>query len=70
MRLVGFVISFMAIMLGGGVIIARNWSEVAAAMWIVACVIFLMLFQGRIKRIIPIFRAADAWDEVMKEKGE
>ena len=70
LRLVGFVIIFMAIMLGGGVIIARNWSEVAAGVWIVACAIFLMLFQRRIKRMIPTFRVADAFEEVSKEKGQ
>jgi hypothetical protein len=68
LRLIVFVISFMAIMLGGGVILARQWSETAAGVWIVLCVIFLMVFQNRIKRMIPIFRVADAFEEVMKDK--
>jgi len=68
LRLVGFVISFMAIMLGGGVIVARNWNEAAAGVWIVACAIFLMLFQRRIKRMIPTFVIANELEEVIKAK--
>jgi hypothetical protein len=68
LRLVVFVISFMAIMLGGGVIIVRNWSEPAAGVWIVLCIIFLMIFQRRLKRMIPVFRIADAFEEVVKDK--
>jgi len=68
LRLVGFVVSFMAIMLGGGVIIARNWSEVAASVWVVVCIILLMIFQGRIKRMIPTFRIANEFEEIIKAK--
>lgn len=68
LRLVGFVISFMAIMLGGGVIIARIWSEAAAGVWIGVCIILLMVFQKRIKRMIPTFVIANEFEEVIKAK--
>lgn len=68
LRLVGFVVSFMAIMLGGGVIIARNWNEPAAGVWIGVCIILLMVFQKRIKRMIPTFVIANEFEEVIKAK--
>ena len=68
LRLIGFVIGFMAIMLGGGVIIARNWSEAAAGVWIGVCIVLLMIFQGRIKRMIPTFRIANEFEELLKAK--
>jgi hypothetical protein len=70
LRLIGFVIFFMAIMLGGGVILARHWGETAAGVWIFICVVFLMVFQNRIKRMIPIFRIADAFEDVMNERSK
>jgi hypothetical protein len=68
LRLIGFVIGFMAVMLGGGVIIARNWSEAAAGVWIGVCIILLMVFQGKIKRMIPTFRIANEFEELIKAK--
>jgi len=67
-RLVGFVVGFMAVMLGGGVIIARNWSEAAAGVWVGVCIVLLMVFQGKIKRMIPTFRIASEFDELVKAK--
>jgi hypothetical protein len=69
-RLVGFVILFVVVMLGGGVILARQWGKAAAGVWIFICLVFLMVFQNRIKRMIPIFRIADAFEEVVKDKSK
>jgi hypothetical protein len=67
-RLVGFVVGFTVLMLGGGVIIARKWSEPAAGVWIGVCIVLLMIFQGKIKRMIPTFRIANEFEELVKAK--
>ena len=68
LKLLGFVVGFMALMLGGGVIIARNWSEAAAGVWIGVCIVLLMILQGKIKRMITTFRIADEFEQVVKAK--
>ena len=68
LRLWGFVIFFMVIMLGGAVILARQWSEFAAGVWIFIWLILLMVFQNKIKRLIPIFYIAEKFEEIVKEK--
>ncbi len=69
LRLWGFVIFYMAIMLGGGVILARKWSEFAAGVWIFIWIILLMVFQNKIKRLIPILYIAEKFEEIVKEKS-
>ena len=69
LRLWGFVFSFMIIMLGGATLVARYWSEFAAGVWIVTCIILLFVFQNRIKRMIPIFYIAEIFEEIVKEKS-
>jgi hypothetical protein len=70
LRLIGFVVFFMAMMLGGGVILARTWGETAAGVWIFICVVLLMIFQKRIVRMIPIFRIAQEFEDIVKEKSK
>ncbi len=48
LRLWGFVIFFMVMMLGGAVILARQWSKFAAGVWIFIWIILLMVFQNKI----------------------
>jgi len=70
LRLWGFVIFYMAIMLGGGVILARKWSEFAAGVWIFICIILLFVFQNKIKRLIPMLYIAEKFEEIIKEKSK
>jgi hypothetical protein len=69
LRLWAFVITFMVIMLGGAILLARHWSEFAAGVWIVICIILLFVFQNRIKKMIPIFYMAEMFEEIVKEKS-
>ena len=49
LQLWGIVIGTMVVMMGGAVIIARQWSEFAAGVWIFICIILLMVFMKRLK---------------------
>ena len=69
LRLWGFVFTFMIIMLGGAILLARHWHEFAAGVWIVFCIILLFVFQNKIKRMIPIFYLAEMFEEIVKEKS-
>jgi len=70
LRVWGFVFFFMIIMLGGAVILARNWNEFAAGVWIFICIILLMIYQKKIIRMIPIFHIAEMFEEIVKEKSK
>jgi hypothetical protein len=69
LRLWAFVITFMVIMLGGAILLARHWNEFAAGVWIVICIILLFVFQNWIKKMIPIFYIAEMFEEIVKEKS-
>ena len=70
LRLWVFVFTFMFIMLGGAILLARHWYEFAAGVWIVICIILLFVFQNRIKKMIPIFYLAELFEEIVKEKSK
>ena len=70
LRLWGIVLAIVAVMLGGGLIIARQWGGAAYGVWIVFCLILLMIFKNRIVRLIPIFYLAEIFEEVVKEATE
>jgi len=71
LRLWGIVLAIVAIMLGGGLIIARQWGGGAAyGVWIVFCLILLMVLRNRIIRLIPILHLAQLFEEVVEEATE
>ena len=57
-------------MLGGAVILARQWSEFAAGAWIFIWIILLMVFQNKIKRLIPILYLAEKLEEIVRVKSK
>ena len=70
LRLWGIVFGFLGIMLGGAVIIAREWSEFLAGVWIFICIVLFMIFQKKLMRLIPIFYLAEKFEEVVREKSK
>jgi len=60
----------MVIMLGSAVVLARQWSEFAAGVWIFICMILLMVFQKKMMRMVTIFRIAEKFEEIVKENSE
>lgn len=62
--------AIVAIMLGGGLIIARQWGGAAYGVWIVFCLILLMALKNRIIRLIPILHLAQLFEEVVEEATE
>ena len=70
LRLWGFVIFYMVILLGGGAILAGKWGEFAAGVWIFIWIILLFVFQNKIKRLIPIFYIADEFEKIVREKSK
>lgn len=66
-QLWGVVLGSISIMLGGGVVIARQWSEFAAGVWIFICIILLMVFQKKLIRLVTIFRIADDFEKIVKQ---
>lgn len=69
LRLIGFVVLFMAIMLGGGIVLARRWGEAVAGVWMFVWIVLLAVFQKRIIRMIPVLRIAQEFEDVLKERS-
>jgi len=71
MAIVAFVIAFTVICLGGGTLFANLWSEAAAGIWVVVCILFLMLFAKKIiRRLSPALHMAEIFEEVVREAEE
>jgi hypothetical protein len=70
LRIFGFVIVWVLFMLGGGIIVARQWGEFAAGVWTVFSVVLLMLSMKLFKKLVPILNIAEKFDEIVKEKSE
>ena len=63
-----FVIAFTVICLGGGILFARLWSEAAAGIWVVLCVVFLMLFVKKIfRQLSPTLHMAEFFKDAVRE---
>jgi membrane protein YdbS with pleckstrin-like domain len=70
LRLWGIVLGVIIILLGVAVILAREWSEFAAGVWIFIGIVLLFLFQNKLKRKIAIFNIADKFEEIIDEESE
>ena len=70
LRLWGVVLGIAAILLGGGIILARLCGEWAAGIWVVLCIILLLLLRARIIRLIPILHLIKIFDDIVKEKNK
>lgn len=69
MAITAFAITFIVLCLGGGTLLANQWSEAAAGIWVVLCILFVMLFAKKIiRRLSPALHMAEIFDEVVREK--
>lgn len=67
LKLFTIVLSIVTLLLGGGVVIARNWGEFAAGIWVVFIILLYLIFLKKIKRLIPIFNVAEKFEQTVKE---
>ena len=65
LRLWAIVLTFVAMMLGGGIILARLVGEWAGGIWIFSCIILSMLLRKKIIRMIPILHLAQTFEDIV-----
>lgn len=70
LRLWGIVLGIVAVMLGGGTILARLFGEWAGGIWVFSCIVLLMLLRKKIVGLIPILHLTKTFDDIVKEKSK
>ncbi len=70
LRLWGIVLGIVAVMLGGGTILARLFGEWAGGIWVFSCIVLLMLLRKKIVGLIPISHLTKTFDDIVKEKSK
>jgi len=66
-----YVFAVLAVLLGGALLLERNWGESAAFIWVILCTIVLMVFQKKLmRRWLPIFYLAQEFDDIVKRASE
>ena len=69
-RLWGFVAAVLILLLGGAVFLARRLGEGAAFLWIVIGTVLLMMYQKKLlRRWLPLFRLADEFERIVRERS-
>ena len=66
----GVALSAAAVMPGGRSIVARRWVEAAAGAFVVACIISVLVYLKRIKRMFPTLVIAEEFEKILHEKSE
>ncbi len=70
LRLWGIVLGIVAVMLGGGTVLARLFGEWAGGIWVFSCIVLLMFLRKRIVRLIPILHLTKMFEDIVKEKSK
>lgn len=68
LRLWGIVLTIFAMMLGGGIVLARIFGEWAGGIWIFFCIVLLMFLRKKIIRLVPILHLAQTFKDIVNEK--
>ena len=70
LRLWGIVLGIVAVMLGGGTILARLFGEWAGGIWVFSSIVLLVLLRKKIVGLIPILHLTKTFDDIVKEKSK
>ena len=62
------VLAYLAIMFGGFIIIENSWSEFAASIWVVICIILLPFLSKKMIKLFPTIFLANLFQEIVTKK--
>jgi len=68
LRLWALVLGFLAVLIGGMVVLESRFGGFAAGLWLAFCVVMLVILRRRLIRLVPMLHVATTFDEVFDQR--